>query len=227
MRTLFLSATGTGVGKTHATLRLLEAFARRGLKVGACKPVETGVREEPEDAALLLKKVQELNPAFAGLAPRDLCAYTFPLPAAPFCADTGRTIRIERILDKASELRQRCDLLLVEGAGGLKVPVTQDFFMVDLARELEAFTLLVTPSRLGCINETLLSLEALRNRDLPHDWCVNLHEDAESFPQVTQPYYDAAFPGWWSLQEGLERFVERYVGEEGDKRKAKSSELRA
>jgi dethiobiotin synthetase len=208
VKILFVTATGTGVGKTFATLRLLDAFARRGLRVGVCKPVETGVVGEPEDAALLLKKAQKLNPSFDGLSPRDLCAYTFPLPAAPFCADTLEEIRIERILRKIEELQRRCELLLVEGAGGLMVPLTRDFLMIDLVRELEAFTLLVAPSRLGCINETLLSLEALRNRGLPHDWCVNLHEEAEAFPRVTRPYYDAAFPGWWSLQEGLEKFVD-------------------
>ncbi len=212
MKILFVSATGTGVGKTYATLRLLEAFARKGLRVGVCKPVETGVREEPEDAALLLKTVRKLNPAFTNLVPRDLCAYTFPLPAAPFCADTQEEIRIDRILEKVEELQRRCELLLVEGAGGLMVPVTRDLFMIDLARELEAFTLLVTPSRLGCINETLLSLEALRTRDLPHDWCVNLHQDVERFPLVTRPYYETRFPNWWSLQNGLERFTGRILG---------------
>ena len=211
MPSLFISATGTGVGKTHATLRLLEVFASRGLRVGVCKPVETGVLKEPEDATLLLKKAQEFNPAFTDLVPQDLCAYTFPLPAAPFCADRESEIRIGRILEKVAELRRRCDLLLVEGAGGLLVPLTRERFMIDLTRELGAFTLLVTPSRLGCINETLLSLEALRNRNLPHDWCVNLHEEVESFPHVTRPYYDAALPGWWSLQEGLEAFAEQYL----------------
>jgi dethiobiotin synthetase len=215
MRILFVSATGTGVGKTFATLKLLETFAARGIRVGACKPVETGVVANPEDATRLLHRVQRLNPSFSRFRPHDLCAYTFPLPAAPFCADVTGTLREERILAKIFELREHCELLIVEGAGGLMVPLQTQWFMIDLARELEAFTLLITPSRLGCINETLLSLEALRSRQISHDWCVNLHEDADAFPQVTQPFYDAAFPHWWSLQKGLEAFAERFISSSG------------
>ena len=211
MQTLFVTATGTGVGKTRATLKLIDALAQKGLRVGVCKPVETGVDTEPEDATRLLMAVQRVNPAFCDLKPADLCAYTFPLPAAPFCADTARRIEKREIFDKISELSGLCDLLLIEGAGGLMVPVTEDWFMIDLIRELEAHTLLVTPSRLGCINETLLSLEALERRKIPHDWCVNLHEDAAEFPEVTQPFYDARFPDWWTLQEGLDRFVEQIL----------------
>ena len=213
MRTLFVTATGTGVGKTHATLKLIDALAQKGLRVGVCKPVETGVTAEPEDAARLLRAVQKINSAFCDLKPADLCAYTFPLPAAPFCSDTARRIEKRAIFDKISKLSKLCDLLLVEGAGGLMVPVTEEYFMIDLIRELEAHALLVTPSRLGCINETLLSLETLKRRGIPHDWCVNLHEDAAQFPEVTRPFYDARFPGWWTLQEGLDRFVERRLAD--------------
>ncbi len=215
MARLFVSATGTGVGKSHASRLLMEAFAREGIRVGTCKPVETGVTDLPEDAASLLETAQSFNPGFQGFSPRDLCAYTFSLPAAPFCADTNGELSIPRILEKVEELERLCDLLIVEGAGGLLVPLQKEYLMIDLAQDLEAFTLLVTPSRLGCINETLLSLEALEQREIPHDWCVNLHEDAESFPKVTQPFYDAAFPKWWSLQNQgeVDKFVEQFLAE--------------
>lgn len=87
------------------------------------------------------------------------------------------------------------------------VPITQNYFMIDLAKELNAMTLLVTPSRLGCINDTLLSIKALENRKILFDWCVNLYEDQASFREVTQPFYDIVFPEWWSLQKGLTRFI--------------------
>ena len=211
VKTLFVTATGTGVGKTYATRELLDTFARRDIRVGVCKPLETGVNTLPEDAAILLKKTQKLNPAFGDLHPEDLCAYTFSPPAAPFCADTDRNIDTAIIFDKVAQLKPLCDLLIVEGAGGLMVPITADYLMIDLIRDLESYALLVTPSRLGGINETLLSLEALEKRKIPHDWCVNLYEDAADFPKVTQPFYDARFPGWWTLQEGLDRFVEKAV----------------
>ncbi len=210
MQPLFITATNTNVGKTHTTLRLIEAFGATGLSVGAYKPIETGVDSVPHDASLLLKACQKVNKNFKDLTPEDITAYTFSLPAAPFCADTEKIIDLNKIMDKYHELSQLCDILLVEGAGGLMVPVTKEFMMIDLAKKLDAKVLLVTPSRLGCINDTLLSMEALRSQALEFDWCVNIFEDRESFGDVTQPFYDAVFPDWWSLEEGLQRFISTY-----------------
>jgi len=210
LKTLFVTATNTNVGKTYTTIKLIESFAQQGILVGVCKPIETGVQNEAPDATLLLETVQKYNPNFKTLIPTDITAYTFPLPAAPFCADTEQIITIKHIKNKIEELSKLCDLLIVEGAGGLFVPITKTYNMIDLAQELNGMTLLVTPSKLGCINDTKLSIEALKNRDIPFDWCVNLFEDKEMFKQITQPYYDAVFNEWWSVNEGLESFCESY-----------------
>ena len=210
VQSLFITATGTNVGKTHTTLKLIEAFASRGLKVGVFKPIETGVTDTLPDASLLLKVCRKVNKNFKDLSPEEITAYTFPLPAAPFCADINKEIVIDKIIEKYHELTQLCDILLVEGAGGLLVPITKDFMMIDLAKKLGSKVLLVTPSRLGCINDTLLSQEALKSRNIAFDWCVNLHEDKESFSEVTKPFYDEIFPEWWSIREGIQRFVSSY-----------------
>ena len=207
MQTLFVTATGTNVGKTYTTLQLIQAFSKHNIRVGVCKPIETGVADTPLDAQVLLEACQKVNPAFELLSPTDITAYTFPLPAAPFSADTEQTIQIEKILDKVDELSTLCELLIVEGAGGLMVPITQDFMMIDLIKSLNTKALLVTPSRLGCINDTLLSIAALETKEIDFDWCVNLYEDREDFSEVTQPFYDAAYPGWWSIESGLGNFV--------------------
>lgn len=207
MRSLFITATGTNIGKTHTTLKLIEALAARGFSVGVFKPIETGVSDTAPDATILLEVCRKVNRNFADFTPADITAYTFPLPAAPFCADTEHIINIDTILEKYRQLSKRCDILLVEGAGGLMVPVTRDFFMIDLAKALKSKVLLVTPSRLGCINDTLLSMEALEARKIPFEWCVNLYEDRVTFAQVTQPYYNAVFPGWWTVEKGLETFA--------------------
>ena len=203
MQPLFITATGTNVGKTYTTLALIKALASRGLRVGVFKPVETGVTHTPPDATILLEACQKVNSAFEDLTPLDITAYTFALPAAPFCADTQSKIDTAQILEKYDALSKRCDLLLIEGAGGLMVPITRDYMMIDLIGDLNAKALLVTPSRLGCINETLLSIEALKAHNIDFDWCVNLYEDKEDFKEVTQPYYDAVFPEWWTVQESL------------------------
>lgn len=210
MQSLFITATGTNVGKTYTTLKLIKLFADRGLSVGAYKPIETGVSDIAPDASLLLKACQKVNENFKDFCVEDITAYTFPLPAAPFCADTQHEIDLDKIMDKYHTLSKLCDILLVEGAGGLMVPITKDFMMIDLIQKLKSNVLLVTPSRLGCINDTLLSHEALRSRDISFDWCVNVFEDEESFPEVTQPYYDEVFPNWWRIDEGLQRFISSY-----------------
>lgn len=207
VQTLFITATGTNIGKTYTTIKLIEAFAKKGLKVGVYKPIETGVEDISLDASILLETCQKVNENFKGLTTDDITAYTFPLPAAPFCADTKQEIKLEKIFEKYEELSKLCDILLVEGAGGLHVPVTKEYNMIDLAKDLKCPVLLVTPSRLGCINDNLLSQESLHARNIPFDWCVNLYEDKDSFGEVTQPYYDAVFPGWWNIDEGLEEFI--------------------
>ena len=210
MKSLFITATNTDIGKTYTTIKLIEQFAQAGMRVGICKPIETGVLDEPLDAKLLLETVQRYNSDFKTLQPNDITAYTFKLPAAPFCADTNQQIRVEKIKEKIEELQHLCDLLIIEGAGGLMVPITANYSMIDLAKELESMVLLVTPSKLGCINDTLLSIEALKSRKIPFEWCVNLYEDREKFKEATQPFYDEVFPEWWSMQEQLENFVQKY-----------------
>ncbi len=210
MKSLFVTATNTDIGKTYTTLKLIELLGKQGISVGICKPIETGVEDEPLDATLLLKCVQKYNENFQNLKPKDITAYTFPLPSAPFCADKEKTIEVKNIRKKIEELQKLCDFLIIEGAGGLFVPITANYYIIDLAKELNIPTLLVTPSKLGCINDTLLSIEALKNRDIKFDWAVNLFEDRESFQEVTKPFYDEVFPNWWTIQNSLEKFLKEF-----------------
>ena len=211
MKPLFVTATNTDVGKTYTMVKLIESFSKQGILVGVCKPIETGVHTEPLDAKVLLSTVQKYNPKFKTLTPKEITAYTFELPAAPFCADKEQIIQIETIKNKINELQKLCDLLIIEGAGGLMVPITKEYKMIDLAKDLNLNTLLVTPSKLGCINDTLLSMEALKNYDISFDWCVNLFQDKEVFPNVTKPYYDALFSNWWCLEKGLDNFTSKIL----------------
>ena len=199
---LFITATNTDIGKTYATKKLIQALSKQGYKVGVYKPIETGVVDNnPLDATTLLECATKHNPNLKELTPQDITAYTFTLPSAPFCADTNNIIDIEYIIQKYHQLSKLCDILLVEGAGGLMVPITKDFFMIDLIKKLDTKTLLITPSHLGCINETLLSIKALQEYNIEFQWCVNLYKDKDSFDRVTKPFYDSYFKKWWSLEE--------------------------
>jgi len=210
VQSLFITATGTNVGKTYTTLKLIEALSAKGLSVGIFKPIETGVIDIAPDASILLQACQKVNDNFKNLSTSDITTYTFPLPAAPFCADVDHTIHIQKIIEKHDELSKLCDILLVEGAGGLMVPITKEYMMINLIKEINAKTLLVTPSRLGCINDTVLSILALKTFDIDFDWCVNIHEDKDNFEEVTKPYYDAVFPEWWSVEGGLDEFITQF-----------------
>ncbi|NPA27443.1 MAG: dethiobiotin synthase [Epsilonproteobacteria bacterium] len=198
---LFITATNTNIGKTYASIQILKKLALIGYKVGACKPIETGVDNIPQDAHKLLTIVKQNNNRFKHLTPLDITAYSFKLPAAPFVADTKGIINIAKVCEKIMELSSYCDILVVEGAGGLMVPIKRDYFMIDLIKELDAKTLLVTPSYLGSINETLLSIKALEDKDIDFDWVVNLYRDKEEFKKITKPFYDAYFKEWQTLDE--------------------------
>lgn len=207
MKPIFITATGTNIGKTYTTLKLIEACAKRGISVGIYKPIETGVSDIPADAAMLLKGCQSVNSRFTTLSTDDVTAYTFALAAAPYCADTHRVIDSDKLLTKFDNLSLLCDLLIIEGAGGLMTPISPTLKMIDLISLFDARALLVTPSNLGCINDTLLSVEALESRNIEFDWCVNIHHDSDTFDTVTKPYYDDIFPEWWSVESGLERYA--------------------
>jgi dethiobiotin synthetase len=212
MQSLFIVATNTDVGKSYVSQKLIEALSKNGLRIGAFKPIETGVEnDEPSDATALLNSVKLYNEAFTNLSPKDITAYTFKLPAAPFVADVNKEINIELILTKKAQLHELCDILIIESAGGLMTPINEEYKMIDLIKILGAKTLLVTPSKLGCINDTLLAMEALKRREIAYDWCVNLYKDKEHFDTITKPYYDALFPHWWSLQEGLVSYANKIV----------------
>ena len=192
MKTLFISATNTDIGKTYACEKLLKHYARRGYKVGYFKPFETGVIDLPLDGNKMLNLVKELNPSFK-VSINDVVPYQFKLPAAPYVAKGKTKIDINFLLEKKKLLEKYCDLLIIEGAGGLMVPIEKDLFIIDFIKTFEAKAILITPSKLGCINDTLLSIEALKNRDISFDWYINLYEDKNSFEEVSKPFLEDYF----------------------------------
>ncbi|BCD61562.1 dethiobiotin synthetase [Nitratiruptor sp. YY08-26] len=209
---IFITATDTGVGKTYTLLKLLQLSKEFGFRAAAFKPIETGVTRSPEDGSKLLRKSQEINPNLKNLTIDDIVPYRFKLPAAPYVAKKGERIDLDLIEEKIEKIYAHCDILFIEGAGGLMVPIEKNFFMIDLIQKLHIPALLVTPSKLGCINQTLLSLEALRKRAIPHQWFINLFEDKESFYEVTYPFYKDYFDEVpLDLQSILHRYTHSYM----------------
>lgn len=190
---IFVTATNTDIGKTYSSIRLLHAFAEMGLRVGVYKPIETGVIERAADGDLLFQTALRLNPSLNTLSLSDIVPLTFSLPAAPFVASGGRTIDLSLFDAPLHKIEALCDVVIIEGAGGLLVPIDETSLMVDLPRYFQAVTLLVTHCRLGCINDTLLSLRLLRDAKLPHVWGLNCKEGREDFNLTSLPYFTHHF----------------------------------
>lgn len=192
MKQIFITATNTDIGKTYASELFLRYYANKGLKVGYFKPCETGVIDLPLDGNKMLKLTKELNPEF-NVSINDVVPYQFKLPAAPYVAKKDSKIDIGLIIQKRDYLLSFCDILIIEGAGGLMVPIEKEYFIIDLIKELKSKAILICPSKLGSINDTLLSQEALKNRGIDFDWYINLYEDRDSFNEVTMPFYKDYF----------------------------------
>jgi dethiobiotin synthetase len=210
MKDIFITATNTNVGKTYTTLQLIRMLSEKGLEPGVFKPIETGVNKYPVDATILLEGIQKVNKKFHKYSTKDICPLQFPLPAAPFVAAGGEKIHIDPIIEKYHLLKTSCDVLLIEGAGGLLVPVNEDYFISDLIALFDATTLLVTHDKLGCINDTLLNLFYLEEKKIDFSWCVNLR-DPEDFLKTTHPFYNTRFPGYYTVQHDLEKIVDQLL----------------
>ena len=190
---IFITATNTNIGKTYATSLLLQEFASQGKRVGVFKPIETGVEDLPLDGKKLFDLAKELNPELKSLTLNAIVPYQFRLPAAPYVAKQEQQIDLAFLEKKLEAIEEHCDLVLIEGAGGLMVPVEEGLFMVDFISFFKTSVLLVCPSRLGSINDTLLSRHLLESKDISYTWAINLYEDAQSFESVTAPFYKNNF----------------------------------
>lgn len=186
-KSLFITATNTDVGKTYACEKFLNYFAKAGLKVGYFKPFETGVFNKPLDGSKMLELAKKLNPSF-NVTINDVVPYQFELPAAPYVAKGNTIIDIDFLKEKKRYLEQFCDVLIIEGAGGLMVPIEKDLFVIDLIKEFDCEAILITPSKLGCINDTLLSINALKAKNIDFEFYINLYQDINSFEEVSKPF---------------------------------------
>lgn len=187
---IFVTATNTDIGKTYTTKLLLKEFAARGLLVGVVKPIETGVVDGiAPDGEELLECVKQLNPRLWSLDVEDIALITYELPAAPFVSSDNTPLDLKKIERTIKDMEGSCDVIIIEGAGGLYVPVDENNMMIDMISKLNAVALLVTHCSLGCINDTLLSKKALEDRNIPHAVAFNCRAEDESFKVVSEPYF--------------------------------------
>jgi dethiobiotin synthetase len=166
-RGMFITGTDTGVGKTVVACGFARSFRQQGLSVGVLKPVETGCRREggrliPRDGLALIE-ASGTDEAVENVVPYCLEAPLAPLSAA---REEGVELKLERIFQILDRMPGKYEFIIVEGAGGLMVPLREHFFFIDLIKASELPCLIVAANRLGVINHTLLSIQALRDRGI-------------------------------------------------------------
>jgi dethiobiotin synthetase len=164
---IFITGTDTGVGKTFVACGLASRLREFGYSVGVMKPAETGCLEKdgqlvPEDALRLKEASGSDDPL------EKICPYRFKDPLAPSVAAerSGAAIDIDVIWKVYGAISSKHDITLVEGAGGLLVPLLPHYTYADLAKLLKLPVLVVAANRLGAINHLLLTLEHASCRGL-------------------------------------------------------------
>ncbi len=168
----FVTGTDTEIGKTHIACALLYALRHAGYRTLAMKPVAAGT-----DANGLNDDVERLLAASTEKAARELVnPYLFAAAVAPHIAavEEGRRIELTTILAAFQRLQALTDAVIVEGVGGFCVPLNEQFDTADLAVTMQLPVILIVGMRLGCINHTLLTAEAIVSRGLPlAGWVAN------------------------------------------------------
>lgn len=162
----FISGIDTGIGKTYATGCLAKLWNAQGKKTITQKLIQTGNVDISED----IEQHREIMGI--GWFPEDESKLTMPeiftYPASPHLATKidGREIDFQKIENATEQLAEKYEVVLLEGAGGLMVPLTTDLLIIDYVAEKKYPVILVTSGRLGSINHTILSLEAIKSRSL-------------------------------------------------------------
>jgi len=179
MSVFFVSGIDTGIGKTYVTAMMAVYLQRKGAKVITVKMVQTGNVGFSEDRDFHRK-------AMCKIFPEDSSGYTAPqifeFPASPLfaAAREGKKVNLYAIENAVAKCAENYDFVLVEGAGGLCVPLTEDILAVDFAAKKDWPLILVSCGRLGSLNHTLLSLEAANARGLKIAGVVyNYFKDAD------------------------------------------------
>jgi dethiobiotin synthetase len=152
---IFVTGTDTGVGKTILTGLLVHHLRTKGVHALAMKPFCSGGRADVR----LLRAMQD-----AALTEEEINPFYFPEPIAPLVSARRRKRRIslEEVVKRIKEIAARCECLLIEGSGGLLVPLGEKFFVNDLIVRLNCDVIVVARNQLGTINHTLLTVNALK-----------------------------------------------------------------
>ena len=184
---LFITGTDTGVGKTVVTAAILSWLRQQGQTVGVMKPIETGVDSECSSAAnsdaLFLMECGRLEDDLT-----EVCPIRLKPAASPYQAGLieNRTLQPEAIISAYRTLSEKYDWMLVEGVGGVKVPITREYAVVDLIRDLGLPAIVVARYQLGTLNHTLMTVDTLKQNSIPVRGVVFNPTESEALNTIEQ-----------------------------------------
>ena len=166
MKSLFVTGNDTDVGKTCVSASIVKNLRDMDIDVGVMKPFASGHKKNSnslsQDVDILMKYSGSHDPI-------DLVnPYFFEIPTSPYDASKilARKISTQKVIDAYDRLLSSHDLVIVEGIGGLMTPITQNYFVSNLISELDIDTIIVTGSKLGTVNHTLLTYEHCKQMHL-------------------------------------------------------------
>ena len=185
MKGLFITGTDTGVGKTFVAAAIALALKQKGIDVGVMKPFQSG----DDDDAAILTKAAGVDDEMSLIVP-----YRFKEPVAPALAAHLQSveINIEKIVESYSILSSRHDVIIVEGAGGIMVPIidsgSSNYLVSDLIAKLNLPTIIVAKASLGTINHTCLTIEHAKSKNIDvAGVIINGYPDKPSLAETHNP----------------------------------------
>ncbi len=182
MKPLFVTATDTDIGKTYVCAGLAYALKKSGIDVGIMKPFACGVKQKigfsSNDLTILT------NAAMVDDAEDIINPFFFPIPASPYTAakNLGVKIDVEHVMECFRKLDEIHDIVLVEGIGGIMTPILKDYAIIDLIKDLMANTIIVTSSKIGTVNHTVLTCNMCKNMNIPIKGLIINNFDPTGYP---------------------------------------------
>ncbi|MFN8390334.1 MAG: dethiobiotin synthase [Bdellovibrionota bacterium] len=185
---LFITGTDTGVGKTSTAVGLVRALVASGVSLRVMKPVESGCDPGADGRPVPADATQLWNAAGRRQSLDEVCLYRLRAPVSPHVAARAEGVRVDcdAVASAIQTQAQNADIVVVEGAGGLLVPLDGIYTFADLARDVSATCLVVVASRLGALNHAALTFEVLRARNIPvAGYVLNLLHPPEATGETT------------------------------------------
>ncbi len=187
MKSLFITGTDTDVGKTYITAGLGVTFRKMGIDVGVMKPFAAGRAQKKgyksEDIVIISRAAQACDPE------NLVNPQFFPIPASPYTAwkNLKTKPKISTILSSFKKLTKLHDMILVEGMGGIMTPILKDYYVTNLIKEMKIPTVIVTRSKIGTVNHTIMTVKMCEKYKIPvKGIIINNFDDGYPVKELTR-----------------------------------------